>query len=115
VPSYKSICFTLETDRSFSWLYAQIIIPLLRIHFYVTESGQYGYALKADPLKTYTHVFHLCSKRIFYYRKPVWAHIHKLAMEGFKKAQVFTPIPLVCSHHFGSSSCLFSTETNSIN
>jgi telomerase reverse transcriptase len=30
-------------QRLLSWVYAQLIIPLLRIHFYVTESGQYGY------------------------------------------------------------------------
>lgn len=30
-------------QRLISWVYSQLIIPLLRIHFYVTESGQYGY------------------------------------------------------------------------
>jgi hypothetical protein len=39
-------------QRLISWVYAQIIIPLLRIHFYVTESGQYGYALAHSTLRS---------------------------------------------------------------
>jgi hypothetical protein len=37
----------------------------------------------------------LYSKRIFYYRKPVWAHIYRLAMAEFRQSQVFSEVPSV--------------------
>ncbi|KJE96616.1 hypothetical protein CAOG_06915 [Capsaspora owczarzaki ATCC 30864] len=44
------------------WLFDDILIPLIRMHFYVTESGPHR-------------------NRIFYYRQAVWRSITKLSMQ----------------------------------
>ncbi|KAG0612718.1 hypothetical protein M758_6G047700 [Ceratodon purpureus] len=43
------------------WLFSEIIIPLLRSHFYVTEAENHR-------------------QNVLYYRKPVWAKIHMLSL-----------------------------------
>lgn len=43
------------------WLFTQIIVPLLRSHFYITEAENHR-------------------QNVLYYRKPVWAKIHMLSL-----------------------------------
>lgn len=43
------------------WLFSEIIVPLLRSHFYVTEAENHR-------------------QNVLYYRKPVWAKIHMLSL-----------------------------------
>ena len=45
------------------WLYCDIIIPLIKTHFYVTESAQHR-------------------NKIFYYRRPVWAAISRHSLKS---------------------------------
>jgi telomerase reverse transcriptase len=60
-PSYLwDLSQTMLVDWLY-WLFADIIIPLLRSHFYVTEAENHR-------------------QNVLYYRKPVWAKIHMLSL-----------------------------------
>ncbi|KAK9842467.1 hypothetical protein WJX81_001464 [Elliptochloris bilobata] len=54
------------------WLFNGLAIPLLRAHFYVTESEAYR-------------------NLVFYYRKPVWARLRKSALDALRST-LFTPV-----------------------
>jgi len=55
------------------WLFTDFIIPLLKTNFYITETQMY-------------------KKKIFYYRKPVWALISNQATNEIIKKGTFTEI-----------------------
>lgn len=60
-PSYlRDLPQTMLLDWLY-WLFTEIIIPLLRSHFYVTEAENHR-------------------QNVLYYRKPVWAKIHMLSL-----------------------------------
>jgi len=55
------------------WLFACLVVPVLRAHFFCTESEAYR-------------------QQVFYYRKPVWRKLAEGAVSGLKVDQ-FAPIP----------------------
>lgn len=50
------------------WLFAMIVVPLLRAQFFCTESEAYR-------------------QQVFYYRKPVWMHLASSALDGLSGTQ----------------------------
>ena len=59
---------TSLTTRWISWLFNELLLPLLRAHFYITEAeGR--------------------SQRVLYYRKPVWAAISSIRLRTLSKGE----------------------------
>ncbi|KAL6051599.1 Telomerase reverse transcriptase, variant 3 [Balamuthia mandrillaris] len=59
--------------RWLRWVFEGLIVPLLRNNFYVTEKATTG-------------------KRIYYYRKPIWARVSTLAMQELLSRRIFEEI-----------------------
>jgi len=55
------------------WLFSAVVVPLLRTHFFCTESEAYR-------------------QQVFYYRKPVWVRLASAAIDGIVGTQ-FAPLP----------------------
>ncbi|KAH7621700.1 putative Telomerase reverse transcriptase [Nannochloris sp. 'desiccata'] len=55
------------------WLFSAVVVPLLRTHFFCTESEAYR-------------------QQVFYYRKPVWVRLASAAIDGLLGTQ-FAPLP----------------------
>ncbi len=55
------------------WLFSAVVVPLLRTHFFCTESEAYR-------------------QQVFYYRKPVWVRLASAAVDGIVGTQ-FAPLP----------------------
>jgi telomerase reverse transcriptase len=54
--------WTAQMEHVVFWVFEHLVIPVIRTHFYVTEAEE-------------------TKQRVLYFRKPVWARIHTLALQ----------------------------------
>lgn len=62
LPKYAHRFHREWINKWIDWMFKQLIMPLVRNHFYVTESGVVSYG-----------------RHVFYYRKQVWRRLEKMA------------------------------------
>ena len=79
------------------WLLNEIIICLIRNHFYVTESALHGNkVIIIDERHQVTQKNFFCSIQIFYFRKPLWKQIVNADLgknDGVSRIRdMFTPL-----------------------
>lgn len=82
------------------WFFASLIVPLIRAHFYVTESEHHR-------------------QNILYYRKPVWSKIQSLALRGlmstsFTKLSPTSVAALLQKRAFGFSQIRLLPKHNGV-
>lgn len=56
--------------RLVGWLFSDVVIPLLRCHFYVTETGAHR-------------------NRVFYFRRPVWQRLQHMSLASLDENGMF--------------------------
>ena len=74
VPPNKAAYQQRQLMLWLGWLFSAVVVPLLRAHFFCTESEAYR-------------------MQVFYYRKPVWHRLASAAVQGLSATQ-FAPLPM---------------------